>query len=555
MDKKILQFEINSERYIKLAKKRAEERDFFGALGFLYSALKNQRNVSILKEIASVYFKMEHYELSNRYLYEYLAKAPKNKVLGVYKDIAVNYFYLDELFLSGYYFNKIVEEGGYINADLVDDEIVEYFSQTKSNKQSYYVAYPFDKADYSYIADRAKKALAHGNFSIAEKMYSSIPKECLSEGVSGEYAITCLLNKKDKKVIEICNDSLIKDGENVTAYCNLSTLFHNKKDSEQSSYYYKKALECRKGEREEWYRIATCAIEQEDHETAKECLREIVGEREYDYIMRFFYGISFVNLGDYENAEKQLSSVYRTCPEDIVFKYYASLVKRLKEGDETAIKLLPLKYVKDLPKKVTDSYKKELKKIYNSALSGDKVSVKNLREIAEWCFISGETENAKKALFSLAIFYPVHFEEIIKNNLIRSDLLDEVKCANLYTLLANGYRDKVSVLVNKFMIKFKPKKVFSEKDLSANKYTAGYVLCLTKAVFSGLTDYDKIAFVSNKLYTKYRNVLDGDDIDVAEVSAIILLKCNFKFVDLEKVCKMFGAEINIVKQILEKIGD
>ena len=157
-------------------------------------------------------------------------------------------------------------------------------------------------------------------------------------------------------------------------------------------------------------------------------------------------------------------------------------------------------------------------------------------------------------LFSLAIFYPVQFEKTVKQNLIRLDLSDEVKCATLYTLLANGYREKVSVLVNKFMVKFKPKKVFSEKDITANKYTAGYVLCLTKAVFSGITDYDKIAFTANKVYSKFRSVLDDESIDVTEISAIILLTCEFKLVsDVDRVCKLFGANINKVKEVLEKI--
>lgn len=556
MEEKILQFNVSPEKYIKLAKQRVENNDIIGALGFLYSALKVQRNVETIKEIAKLYSKMELYELSNKYLYEYIAKAPKNKVSGAYKDLAINYFYQDEMFLSGYYFNLKVEEDGFINADEMDEEILAYFSNDGNNKDAYYVAYPYDKADYSYRAGKAKKALAHGRFSVAEKIYASIPKQCLNEDVSGEYAITCFLNKKDKKVIEICNDSLAKHGENVTAYCNLSTLFKNKNEKEQSSYYYQKALESRKGAREEAYRIATCAIEQEDHQTANDCLKEIVLERKHDYLMRFFYGISLINLGEYDKAYEQLSLVYKTVPEDTILRFYAKLSLDLKGGDEKAKKLLPLKYVKDLPQKIKDSYKRELKRICDGAVKGEKVNVSRLKEIAEWCFVSGNAEYTKKALFSLAMFYPVHFEKIVKDNLVRLDLTEEIKCATLYTLLANGYREKISVLVNKFMVKFKPKKILSEKDVTANKYTAGYALCLTKAVFSALTDYDKIAFTTNKIYSKYRDVLDDEGIDVNEVSAVILLTCKFKLVrDENKVCKLFGANVDKVKEILEKIKE
>ena len=185
--------------------------------------------------------------------------------------------------------------------------------------------------------------------------------------------------------ISVCKNSLVRHGENVTAYCNLSTIYELKEDVQKSEYYYRKALENRKGERTEAYKIATCAIEREDHLMVKDCIEKILEERPYDTSMRFFGSIAYVNLGEYQKALEQIYSVYRIAPEDAVIKYYVNFISQLEKGDNNCEKLLPLKYIRELPEKIE---KKRIRKIKELVKEPQKITValKNpeIKNIIEW---------------------------------------------------------------------------------------------------------------------------------------------------------------------------
>ena len=106
MASKILPFDNGKEKYIKLAKKRIEENDYSGALSTFFTALGSGNDYEILKEIATIYTAIEQFEMSNLYWFRYLYYAPKDKTACAYEELAVNYFYLDNLWASGYYFHK-----------------------------------------------------------------------------------------------------------------------------------------------------------------------------------------------------------------------------------------------------------------------------------------------------------------------------------------------------------------------------------------------------------------------------------------------------------------
>jgi tetratricopeptide (TPR) repeat protein len=124
-----------------------------------------------------------------------------------------------------------------------------------------------------------------------------------------------------------------------------------RKDYDNAEYYYQKALSARKGEKGEEYNLATCAIEREDHLTSKQCLEKILEERPFETSMRFFYGISFLNIGEYEGAEKEFALAYRINPSDFIALFYLRLTREIIDGNTEKLRLLPLKYEKELPEK------------------------------------------------------------------------------------------------------------------------------------------------------------------------------------------------------------
>ena len=94
MNTKIIPFEKDINRYIRLATMRIENKDYLGALAFLFDGEKVCKNHEFYEQIARVYSLMEQYEMSNLYWFRYLYYAPKDKVSMCYEELAINYFYL-----------------------------------------------------------------------------------------------------------------------------------------------------------------------------------------------------------------------------------------------------------------------------------------------------------------------------------------------------------------------------------------------------------------------------------------------------------------------------
>ena len=109
MKGKILSVTDHLKKYIKKADECAEKEKFLSALGFCFSALSIKRTSETLSAIANVYADMGLYELSNKYWFYYLEKTPEKNCGRAYEELAINYFYLSNFTMSGYYFNKKIE--------------------------------------------------------------------------------------------------------------------------------------------------------------------------------------------------------------------------------------------------------------------------------------------------------------------------------------------------------------------------------------------------------------------------------------------------------------
>ena len=106
MEEKVLRLTNAVDTYRKLGVERAKKGDYTGALGFLFTAKSMSDNVEILADIADVYSDMGALDLSIKYWFYYLDKAPKDKCSVAYEELAINFFYMDDFWASGYYFHQ-----------------------------------------------------------------------------------------------------------------------------------------------------------------------------------------------------------------------------------------------------------------------------------------------------------------------------------------------------------------------------------------------------------------------------------------------------------------
>ncbi len=534
-EQKIIQFERSVETYLNLAEDHLEKGDYERALGFLFSALKIENSPEIIMAIAEVYGEMGAFELSNKYWFYYLDKEGSSLA---YEELAINFFYMEDYVASSYYFHLKLTTDGFVNRDKLDPEIIEFFSGEEHRKNSYYVAYPYDKADYSYTAKRGKRALASGALDEAISVLSSIPVQCMDEDAFGDLALAYIMNDDSDKASDVARTSLANHGDNVTAFCNLSTVYDMKEDFEKSEYYYQKALSCRKGEETEAYKLATCAIEREDHLTVKTCLEKILQDRPNDLIMRFFYGISLLNLRDYNGAYEQLSKVFRIVPFDGVYKYYARLSLALKDGNK--VKDLPNKfrYIKLFPEEVEKKMDERLTELLKNPVKAE-ASLKK-PETRELLINALKIPDlARKSVYVLSTTTSSHCKKILKSALIDSEVETGIKRVILYSMAINGVREKISVVDRINYFKCKPKKVACESDQEGGLYLSAYALCFSRISFITPDQTDKLATATNAVYKKLKGKVGEAEANNEEIGALILSVADIKDLSEFKTVKRF----------------
>lgn len=552
---KIIQFTDSAERYKILAENKAEKGDFVSSLGYLFSSLKIEYSHDILSMIAETYSDMGLLSLSNAYWFKYLACCPTNKMTTAYEQLAINYFYMEEYFASSYYFHLKLSKDGFISKEGLEEEVIEFFSQNFDKKSTYHLAYPFERADWSFEEKMAKHALSVGDFKNAKKLYSKIPKECLTEESFGEYSMALFLDGNDKELIDACNDSLVRHGENVTAYCNLSSLYFAKKDKAQSNYYYQQALRVNKNTISDACKLATCAMEQEDHYNASVNLQKIVKERTYDVNMSFFYAIAQANCGNYESACNSFCEIYRIYPQDSIVKFYAEYLTQVAKSNSDYKNLFPLPYEKALPSCVTATYKRKITELFNDpkkALS--QIKREDVKNALKWALIQDDVEYAKNAVFIMSNANTQWAEDTLLKALMDIDVCGEVKRSIIIVLILRGHKEVFSVIANDFFVKVKPKKLVCENKIDGELYLAGYAICLSMLAFWNIDGFEKIAFSINKLYKKLGNEVYADSVTPEEIGAMAVCISGFeRLKNPAEVCKFFDVRENIVLKYLQRI--
>lgn len=533
---KIIQFEKTPERNKNLARERVKKEDYLGALSILLSTEKPLYDT--YAEIADVYADMGLLELSNEYWFKYIDCAPKDKVAVAYEELAINYFYLENLWASGYYFHQKISVDGFISKEGLDQEIIDFFSGEDYKKQAYRIAYPRERADYTLELKRSKRALSLGGFEDAVTALSAIPIERRTEEISGDLAISYIMCDKLDLAEEVCRDSIKRHGENVTAYCNLSTIYDMKEDFENSDFYYQKALSFRTGDRAEWYKIATCSIEREDHLTVIECLQNIIEERPYEVNMIFFLGQALANVGDYQGAYNQLKKAYNIDRTDKVVKFYFDCIKDLL--DDGVDKFLPFKYVKELPEKqakINTKAIKELVKTPNKISSA--LKKQSVKDLVEWGITQSET--LRDSVFILATAFNSYSKNVVKNALLKPELREETKRLMTYILMLKGVKEKIGLVVGNIYISVKPKRLQCEKQEDGFLYFNAYALCLSRVVFYEIEGYEQIAKVTDKIYKKLGGSVTESEATNEEIGALILSYCDFKRVSKEnEILRLFS---------------
>ena len=533
------------QSYVKLSDKKAEEGDLLGAIRLLFSALNVGGEPEVYADIADIYAEMGLYEKSNKYWLKYLDNVPKEKRGEAYEQLAVNFFYLENLFASSYYFHKKVLTDGFISQDGLSEDIIDFFSDSSAKKKLYRIAYPFDKADYSFELSAAKRALVNGDYLTAIKFYSSVPKECKQYfEASNELSIVYFLTGEIDKAIALTRENIKENGEKTSLLCNLSSMYGYKKDDEKAEYYYKKAKEIFDGDKEGMYKLATCSLERGDTKTAVEFLEKIVEERPYEINMSYLYALALANYGDFAKAEKIMKKVLFLKPDDVVIKYYVEVFSKMQSSN-LYDGIFPLEYIDDLPKSERQRRTRKIDQLLSSdpLKLDDKLKDDFARESLIWGVEKGTEKTVKKSIFLLSQMKGEKAKRIIKNHLLDPEMSDDTKRAMLFILIMTGEMKSLSVIIRGFYMKIKPRDLPCKKDPDGMVFYSAYALGLSRMIFSETSDFDKLAFATDKIYKKLKNKATEYAFDKESLATLIVSESKIgDSKNVDNLMQIFGAK-------------
>ena len=543
--------------YINLIEKRLDEEDYVGALNSLYSLEESLEKYEYYQKKAQIYSYMGALELSNKYWFKYVKFAPKDKVSVAYEELAINFFYLDNLWASGYYFHKKLSVDGFISTAGLDQEILDFFSGEEKAKNRYKLVYPYELANYEEEHKIAKKAIGTGDFRGGINVLSKIPSKCRNEDMSSDLAIAYIMDEQPENAKEECARIIEERGESLSAYCNLSTAYSMLEDEEKAKYYYNKALSLRKGDEGESFKLITCAIEQMDHEIIKECLSKILKDRPNESPMIFFYGINLLNLGDYDRGVQAFKRAVMIDDKDQVYRYYYELAKSLRENVRGSQKFLPLKYVKEIPSKQTAIWEKQIKKLANSSEQiSREVKKKEIKDLLRWGLTAGNEEIMRYSAYLLTFTPKREQTEVFFDILIDPEYNESVKSLCVYALIVNGYKGKLSIVAGNYYLEAKVKTLKCEKLPDGDKCLVGYAYLMSKIVFYNVEDFGKTALGADKVYYKLKGKIDLADISNEEMAGLILLESGYKKYSNDiAVLKLFDLDKKKFEKLKEILKD
>ncbi len=558
---KVLLFDKSEQRYIKLADKRIEENDYVGALALLFSAMEKSSNDEIYQKIAQIYSEIEQYELSNKYWFKFMYFASKDKVSSCYESVASNFYELNNLWGAAYYIHQKFTVDGVLTKEIANEEILDFLSGNEKKDLRYRVVYPHDKADYNLEIESARQAINMNDFRSAVSLFESVPIVCLDEEALNDFALAYMMIEDYDSAEKVTRESIKKYGESLGAFCNLSTISQMKKDTENCKYYYEKALQLRTNVQSEYYKILNPAIETNDHEIIKLCLEKILTEKPHDLTIRFYLAIAHINLYEYDKALFELINVYQHNPEDYVVEYYIYFVKSIKNGKSENERMLPLAYLKTLPKKVVKSKENEVQRLLKSPEKiPQETRKKHVKKLIKWGLTSKEVrdETMRFCAMILTATDEKIFKEITFEVLLNPEVSLENKSLLVYALILKGYKGKIAHASGMYYAEVLLKKLAFGESEESRIYLTSYALCVSRMIFRGMEDFSKMTKATNYLYKHFGKTITSAEVNNEELAGLILLYSGHeKYKNEKTISRIFEVSATKLRKLknLTKIAD
>ncbi len=548
----LYKIEKTKENLEKLFSKRYNKRDYEGALCVLNTMRDLYiEDVFLLEKYAITYFQIEEYNKAVNCWYLYLLKCDKNSREKAYNGLGACFYKMENNDLASHYFNEQLK--GFQNGKLLyNDLISDFYDDITDYKSNYYIAYPFDKANFEKLLDKVLLYVKSGYYKEALQELEIIPE-------NSKYYVDALIQKslchflmgECEVAIKFILDAVKKDNNNIIATFNaISMLYSNGKTLE-----YKELLNTLENsqsyfEEENFEKIAMIYCEVKDYSKAELFLTKTLNLTPLKFSVLMLMGITKYNLQKYGEALEIFNKLNRINPSNI-YSCYVKLINKAIINSKDGKNIKPLEYSFDLQRV---DYNKVVKK-FNELVLLEKIEKKHYKKVVDILDYSFSVPDLKLQMKSLKLFTKLDDKfafSLIQKYLIKVETLDAVKRSLIAILVQKGYEGKLNFTFGN---------VFRTLDILLPNFERCNLKILKDAYAICISKVAPLEKDVSKIYLATNNIIDilGDECeeyfdDAFSLSAVIYEFSNIKQIKSRRsFLDFFNANQRTVKRYKELI--
>lgn len=438
MSEKILKFKKSEKFEYERANRHCDDGDYVGALSsLLYLSASEPKNTEVLCHIADIYTELGLYENAIIFWFRFLSVCRKSDAIDGYNGLGANFFFLDNIELAGFYFNKQLELGD-LGACVYDDILDDYVDSVSG----------FDKPGFKVISSESESAEKDEKnyFEAVEKNkaedYISAIKLVDEVSEKSEYYAKALYEKayglfcldRDCEAEEILEKAISLNNKDINSYNLLFNCFTQTGNAEKVEKYFNSLLETDSDDTEFLNKKMVVLCDFGYFREALDVSEKIMRLAPEDTNCSYLRGLLFYNLKEKEKAVACLKKAYIYSMNPVAL-YYLRIAQRAVDGDKSVPKRLPLIF--EIQKAEVDRRLEVLKKLFTGTAKKNGYTDDYISEIFDWCFYCGN----QTAQIAIAIYAVKNKKtalvEKLKTQLVNPAITDDIKI-RIYTLFVES---------------------------------------------------------------------------------------------------------------------
>lgn len=459
MAEKILKFKNDDKSKYERANRRCDDGDYVGALSsLLYTAEAEPKNTEVLCHIADIYTELGLYENAIIFWFRFLSVCKKSDLIDGYNGLGANFYFLENLELAGFYFNKQLELGN-IGECVYDDILDDYIDDVSNIEKPTFSVISResemteeDEKNYEKAVEKNKEEDYISAIRFADQIRENgelYGKALFEKG----YALFCLdRNSEAETVLE---KAVALNKNDVGSFNLLFNCYAQTGDDKKAEEYLEKFITADTDDTDVLNRKMSLLCDFGHFEEALEISDKILRISPEDTNCSYLRGLILYNLKDVKSAAYCLKKAYMYSMNPVAL-YYMRIAERACDGDKTVPKRLPLIF--ELQKAETDRRLEAVKKLFAGTAKKGEYSDKYISEIAAWCFFAGN-QTAQMAMAVYAVKSKKReLIDLIKNQLINPAISDDIKL-RIFALLVEfgeaGNHSEIAVVYSNIFKKVK----------------------------------------------------------------------------------------------------